>query len=84
MAKKKVSKTLKELIKEIFHNANVEYCEKWKAAWETYKTVIGPFIMGTATYVWTLVYGSLYYVGKVIYQCGKVLRDALLKLIKKV
>jgi len=82
MTKKKV-KSLKEQLKEVFHNANIEYCEKWKAAWYTYKTVIGPFIMGTATYIWTLVYGSLYYLGKVIYLCGKILRDALIKVIKK-
>lgn len=83
MAKKKVSKSIKEMFAEVFHKANEEYLAKWKNAWLTYKTVIGPFVMGTATYVWTLVYGSLYYVGQVIYGCGKVIRDAILMLIAK-
>ena len=83
MAQKKVEPTIKEQLAEVFHEANVIYCERWKEAWDKYKTVIGPFIKGTATYLWVLVDGSLDYVGKVIYGCGKVLYNALLKLIEK-
>lgn len=83
MARKKVVKTLKEQLKEVIHEENLAYREKWKTAWNTYKTVIGPFIKGTATYLWTLVYGSLSYVGKIIYRCGKILLEALLNLVKK-
>lgn len=82
MAKKKV-KSIKEQLLEVIHEANVEYTTKWKEAWVKYKTIIGPFVMGTATYIWTLVYGSLYYVGKVIYGCGKVLCEAIMKIIEK-
>lgn len=83
MAKKKVVKTIKEELAEVIHAANEEYLKKWKEAWVKYKTIIGPFVMGTATYIWTLVYGSLYYVGKVIYGCGKVLCTAIMKIIEK-
>ena len=84
MAKvKKKVQSLKEKLLAVIHEANAEYVEKWESAWAKYKTIIGPFVMGTATYLWTLIYGSLYYVGKVIYGCGKVLLDALLKLIEK-
>lgn len=83
MAKKKIEKTLKEKLYDVIHNENVAYKDRWKNAWLTYKTIIGPFVKGTATYLWTLIYGSLYYIGKVSYGCGKVLVDALLKLIEK-
>lgn len=82
MAKKK-EQSLREQLLEVVHTANAEYCAKWKVAWDTFKTVIGPFIKGIATYAWTLVYGSLYYLGYVAYNCGKVLLNALLKLIEK-
>lgn len=82
MAKKK-EPTIKEQLLEVVHTANAEYLAKWKAAWKTFKTVIGPFVKGIATYAWTLVYGSLYYLGYVIYNCGKVLLNALLKVISK-
>ena len=84
MAKKKAEeKTLKELLLEVIHACNDEYKSRWKASWDAYKTVIGPFIKGTFSYLWTLVYGSLKYVGEVIYGCGKVLYEALIKLIEK-
>ena len=82
MAKKK-EQSLKEKLLEVIHAENAEYVGKWKAAWTEYKTLIGPFVKGTATYLWNLTYGSLEYVGKVVYGCGKVLVDALLKLIEK-
>lgn len=82
MAKKKVA-SLKEQLLAVIHEANAEYVARWVDAWNKYKTIIGPFVKGTATYVWTLVYGSLYYVGTVLYKCGKVLVEALLKLIEQ-
>lgn len=83
MAKKKV-KTLKEQLLEVIHECNEVYKNRWKEAWEIYKTVIGPFIKGTATYLWTLIYGSLDYLAKVIYRCGKILYFALVKRINKI
>ena len=83
MSKKKIEKTLKEQLLEVIHEAFGEYKGKWKDAWNTYKTIIGPFIKGTATYLWTLVYGSLSMVGKIIYGCGEVLIKALFKIIEK-
>lgn len=83
MAKKK-TKTVKEQLLEVIHECNAEYKDRWKAAWELYKTIIGPFIKGTATYIWNLIYGSLVYLGKVIYRCGKILYAALVKMINKI
>lgn len=82
MVKKKVE-SLKQKLLSVIHKENAEYVERWENAWSTYKTVIGPFIKGTATYLWTLIYGSLNYVAKVLYGCGKVLVETLLKIIEK-
>jgi len=84
MVKKKEKKpTVKEALKAVWKENNKIFRLRWKAAWETYKTVIGPFIKGTVTYIWTLVYGSLFWVGNLLYQSGKVLLLALEELIKK-
>lgn len=84
MAKKKVVKpTVKEQLLKIWFENNALYCSRWKEAWLTYKTIIGPFVKGTATYIWTLVYGSLYWVGNLLYQSGKVVLAALEEIIKK-
>lgn len=83
MAKKKTKPSLKDLLLEVIHQNNEIFRGRWKEAWEVYKTVIGPFIKGTATYLWALIYGSLYYVGANLYQCGRVLLEALINLIKR-
>lgn len=80
---KKKEPSIKEQLLAVIHAENAVYVEKWEAAWVEYKTIIGPFVKGTATYLWNLTYGSLAYVGKVLYGCGKVLVEALLKLIEK-
>lgn len=83
MAKKKAKPSVKEMLLEVLHENNVIFRGRWKAAWEIYKTVIGPFIKGTATYLWALVYGTLYYVGSLLYNWGKVILEYLLALVKK-
>lgn len=85
MAKKKEVKeqTLKEKLLEIIRNNNAIFRSRWKEAWATYKTVIGPFFKGTATYLWALIYGSAYYVGNIFYNCIKVLLKYLFSLIKR-
>jgi hypothetical protein len=84
MAKKKKDPTVKEQLKQVLSDNNAIFRGRWKAAWEIYKTVIGPFIKGTATYIWALIYGCLYWVGSVAYNCGKVLLVALLNWIKRI
>lgn len=84
MAKKKATPTLKEQLLEVLHENNLIFRGRWKAAWEIYKTVIGPFIKGTATYLWALVYGTLYYVGSLLYHWGKVILEAILAFVKRV
>lgn len=84
MPKKKATKpSIKEQLKAVWDENNAIFCGRWKEAWDAYKTVIGPFIKGTATYLWTLVYGSLYWVGNLVYQSGKVLLIALEEIIQK-
>ena len=84
MTKKKVKEpTVKEQLKEVWHQDNVIFCDMWKSAWDKYKTIIGPFIKGTATYIWNLIYGSLYYLGYGLYNSGKVIVNYLLKLVEK-
>ena len=84
MAKKKTAKeTVKEQLKEVWHEDNLIFVDRWELAWDKYKTVIGPFIKGTATYIWNIIYGSLYYLGYGLYNSGKVIVNYLLKLVEK-
>ena len=84
MAKKKTAKkTVKEQLKEVWREDNIMFVDRWELAWDKYKTVIGPFIKGTATYIWNIIYGSLYYLGYGLYYSGKVIVNYLLELVEK-
>ena len=48
-----------------------EYKIEWKKAWSQYKTLIGPFIKGTASYLWLLISGLLDVVSTGLYETGK-------------
>ena len=61
-----------------------EYKKEWKAAWEKYKTIIGPFIKGTASYIWLLVAGLIEVLTKGLYESGCYLVKKLLEWIEKI
>lgn len=78
MAKKKV---LKE---QGWWNALWEqYKADWKKLWNEYKSLIIPFIEGTAKYIWQLFYGLIALVVKGLYLTLKYYIEKLINLIKK-
>lgn len=83
MAKKEVKKSIWEQMKEVWAGVWAEYCNEWRELWNDYKTIIGPFIKGTAAYIWQLIAGILAVVSKGLYGCGKVIVEAILEIIKK-
>lgn len=80
--KKIIVKEVKEE-KGIWATLWAEYKAEWKKLWNEYKTLIIPFITGTAKYIWQLVYGLIALVVKGLYETGKVLVEKLIDLIIK-
>ena len=78
MAKKKEVKT-----QGIWESLWEEYKLEWKALWIQYKSIIIPFIEGTAKYVWQLVYGLIALVIKGLYETGVYYVKKLIEIIKK-
>ena len=60
-----------------------EYKKEWKALWCEYKSLIIPFVEGTAKYIWQLVYGLIKLVVVGLYESGKALLNKLIDIIKK-
>lgn len=60
-----------------------QYKAEWKRLWNEYKTLIIPFITGTAKYAWHLIYGLCEMVIKGLYYTGKGLIEKLIERIKK-
>lgn len=78
-------KTVKEpTIKGIWAELWADYKRAWVEAWNKYKTLIGPFIEGTANYIWLLVAGLLELVTRGLYESGKILVQKLIDWIKKI
>lgn len=65
-------------MKAIWTKLWLEYKQAWKEAWEKYKTVIGPFIKGTASYIWLLIAGLLELATVGLYESGKLLVKKIL------
>ena len=65
-------------MKAIWAKLWLEYKQAWKEAWEKYKTVIGPFVKGTASYIWLLIAGLLELVTVGLYESGKLLVKKIL------
>lgn len=71
-------------MKSIWTKLWLEYKKEWKAAWKKYKTVIGPFIKGTASYLWLLIAGLLELVTKGLYQSGEYIVTKILEWINRI
>lgn len=61
-----------------------QYKMEWKKLWTEYKSLIIPFIEGTAKYVWQLVYGLIKLVTVGLYESGVLLLKKLIDWIKKI
>ena len=70
-------------MKELWKNLWEQYKTEWKALWDEYKSIIIPFIVGTAKYVWQLVYGLISLVVKGLLETGKYYLNKLIELIKR-
>ena len=77
MAKKK------EKAQGIWNNLWEQYKMEWKKLWDEYKSLIIPFIEGTAKYIWQLVYGLIALVIKGLLETGKYYLKKLIDIIKK-
>ena len=73
----------KEKAQGIWNNLWEQYKMEWKKLWEEYKSLIIPFIEGSAKYIWQLVYGLIALVIKGLYQSGKYCIKKLIEIIKK-
>lgn len=73
----------KEKAQGIWNNLWEQYKMEWKKLWEEYKSLIVPFIEGTAKYIWQLVYGLIALVVKGLYQSGEYCMRKLIEIIKK-
>lgn len=71
-------------MKEIWSKLWLEYKVAWKEAWEKYKTIVGPFIKGTANYIWLLVAGLLELVSVGLYESGKLIVQKILDWFDKI
>lgn len=60
-----------------------EYKAEWVALWYEYKSLIIPFIEGSAKYIWQLFYGLIALVVKGLYLTLKYYIEKLINLIKK-
>lgn len=74
---------VKQKAQGIWNNLWEEYKAEWKTLWVQYKTLIIPFVDGTAKYVWQLVYGLIALAVKGLYQTGAYWLQKLIELIKK-
>lgn len=71
-------------MKEIWKGLWEDYKAAWTLAWIQYKTLIGPFIKGTASYLWLLIAGLLELVTAGLYQSGKLLVKKIIEWIEKI
>lgn len=79
MARKKAEEKKQNIWSKLW----AEYKAEWKALWNEYKSIIVPFITGTAKYIWQLVYGLIALVVKGLYESGKALIEKLIEIIRK-
>ena len=47
----------KEKSQGIWSSLWEQYKMEWKKLWDEYKSLIIPFVAGTAKYIWQLIYG---------------------------
>ena len=66
-------------MKQIWEDLWDAYKEAWKDAWNQYKTLVGPFIKGTATYIWLLVSGFIDFVTVGLYESGKLILNKIIE-----
>lgn len=78
MAKKKVI-----LVKDIWAILWSEYKMEWKSLWIEYKSLVVPFLEGSAKYIWQLIYGLIKLIIKGLYQTGVYYFKKLIEIIKK-
>ena len=71
-------------MKKIWTKLWKQYKSDWKKAWKEYKTLIGPFIKGTAKYLWLLIYGLIELLAKGLYACGELLVARIIAWFNKI
>lgn len=74
----------KKKAQSIWNSLWEEYKKEWKALWCEYKSLIIPFVEGTAKYIWQLVYGLIKLVTVGLYESGVLLLKKLIDWIKKI
>lgn len=79
-----MTKKIEETPKDFWAELWAEYKKEWKKAWEDYKTLIGPFIKGTAQYLWLLVKSLLAIVTEGLYLTGKYFVEKIIAWFKKI
>lgn len=71
-------------MKDIWTALWLDYKAAWRTAWLHYKTIVGPFIKGTASYLWLLIAGLLELVTKGLYQSGQLLLKKIIEWFDKI
>lgn len=70
-------------IKTVWEELWDKYKREWTEAWKAYKTIIGPFVKGTASYIWLLISNILEVVKTGLLETGRILLKKLIEIIKK-
>jgi hypothetical protein len=70
-------------IKDIWSILWAQYKAEWVALWCEYKSLIIPFVEGTAKYIWQLIYGLIALVVKGLYQTSVYYVKKLIEIIKR-
>ena len=73
----------KEKAQGIWSSLWEQYKMEWKKLWDEYKSLIIPFVEGTAKYIWQLVYGLIALVVKGLYQTSMYYAKKLIEIIKR-
>lgn len=80
-----MTKKIKEQkIKSVWSELWAKYRKEWSEAWAKYKTLIGPFIKGTASYIWLLISNLLEIIKTGLLETGKILVDMIIAWVKKI
>lgn len=78
-----MKKVKEEKAQSIWSSLWEQYKADWKKLWGEYKSLIIPFIEGTAKYIWQLIYGLIALVVKGLYQTSVYYIKKLIEIIKR-
>ena len=77
-------KVKEQKIKTVWTELWAKYKKEWTEAWNKYKTLVGPFIKGTASYIWLLISNLLEIVKTGLFETGRILVEYIISWFNKI